>query len=401
MTTLSTGMMRGLLLATSLMLSPEAALAQYQKLLPEPPAGYASHGFGEAIAANERELAVSAPAGDGYVSIYRRSGGQWRLTQHLVSTDTDSYGYRLAMGDSWLAVANRNTEVTGWPNYIDVYRRAADGWVFDQRLDSPAPGSAGYIHHLAVSENSLLVGLVRMSGEGDITHRQLYDFRRENGSWVSPHALLPPYSSTQFGKALAASSRWLVTSDPLARPGAAYGAVSVFAPVGDEWTHLSLITSSVGQGAWFGNAVALCGQRLAVSTVAITASSVPVGWGGRVDIFEGDPSQWSSNRPAPAVLTQADRWFGRSLACSASTMVIGGDTFRTFYSAPLSEPRVVRTHVLSDPEAYGNGLTFAVVGGDVIVGDQLGPVVEGVPRGTGAVYIFAGVGESIFAHGFE
>lgn len=381
-----------LLSATSL----AGVLQAQQTLRPEPPSGYAAGLFGEEMAAVGAEVAITAGR---MISIYRRSGGGWHAVQHLPA-EPDFPMYRLAMAKSWMAVATRDVGVSGWPNYIDLYRRVGNDWTFAQRLNSPMEGTGGYVSKMAMTDTSVAVTLDELRDDGSISRRRVYVYDLNGDVWGAPQQLSPPYYSLMFGEGLAASEDKLIVVDSTIILPGGRGAVSTFVRKDGAWHHASVLSSHVSADYRFGHAIAICGRYLAVSSIA-SHSTPPPETQGFVTIYRGEPEQWTADADSIVTPVGYDATFGDRLACSESTLAIGSARTRGAYAVSFDGDRAVGTHFLTDPQASNVNFRLAVAGGDMFVGDPRGPWVSGSPQNDGAVYVFPGVGEFVSTLDFD
>lgn len=361
--------------------------------------------YGHGMAAGDGLVAIGTASTGGYVDIYRRESAGWQFDARVVAIDANSFGYRVALGGGWLAVANRNTAaVNGWPNYVDLFRRDNGGtWVFVQRVDSPAalPFDSGYIDHMAVMANSLVISARRYDGEGGTRDYRTFFYDYANGSWGPARQLVPPYKARFFGADLSVDGDQLAVADPVARVSGSDGVVSIYRRIGLDWVHAAALLSPQPAQLSFGGDVALCGKHLAVLAYPLSGQPLPAQ--NRVFLYEGENVAWAVDgepllSPAPSPSPQYDG-FGSGLSCSDSALAMRSNLRNTAHALSLTGTRTLHQLTVALP-AYDAGETIVVNGGDVLLADHMGP--GGPPSNMrGVVFAFNAAVDSIFVHGFD
>ncbi|WP_386071109.1 hypothetical protein ACFJIW_10850 [Tahibacter sp. UC22_41] len=358
--------------------------------------------YGHGLAVGDGFAAIGTGSSGGFVDVYRRDGGGWQFETSLLPTDSNAFGYRVALGGGWLAVANRNISASGWPNYIDLFRRDGGNWTFRQRVAMPfsSANSAGYVEKLVVSADALVASTLNIAVEGEIASIRTYAFDFVDGSWGTAQLLQPPYTANFFGESLALSGDLLAVSTWRDRVGPSTGAVSLFRRSGTAWTHVTVVTSPTPAQLDVGASIALCGNRLAVLAQPLPEQPGPVQ--NRVLTYTGSGPVWSSEgapllSPTASPNPQYDS-FGKRLACSDSALAMM-DSQAGKAAVSLTGPRTVQTLSVALP-SHSPGDSIAVHGGDVLVADYMGPL--GPPNAMpGIVFAFNGAIDAIFAHGFD
>jgi len=382
-----------------------ADAAAQERLLPELAPAHAVAWFGDSAASHGAELVVGAPAGVGFAMVYRRSDAGWTPVQRLTPDVLRAYGYRVAIGSGWIAVAGRDLDALGWPTSIDLYRSTPSGWQFTQRVASPWPGLDGYVWSMAVTTDSLVVGLVRSDAEGGVIGRSVFVYDRSAGTnvWQTPQELVEPACPfAHAGYALDASDSVLVITDPRARPAGANGGACSFVRDAGHWRFRRLTSSpQPAQTHSYGNAVAVCGDTVAVSTVASGTAPEPDGYVSAFHVNDLPEPVLEAAPITPPPGTANARFFGTRLACDGNVVAIGGTESRRVFTATVHGARSVQEVQITDATMH-LPRSLAVAGGDVLVGDPGSPFTSPAPPGNiGVVYVFRGAGETLFAHGFE
>lgn len=367
------------------------------------PSSTAGGWYGHGLAVGDGFAAIGTGSSGGFVDIYHRDGSGWQFDASVQPIDGNAFGYRVALGGGWLAVANRNIAVSGWPNYIDLFRRDGGSWTFRQRVAMPfsSGNSAGYVQSLVVSADALVASTLSFGLEGEYAAWRTYVFDFVAGSWGTAQPLQPPYAANFFGESLALSGDLLAVSTWRDRVGPSTGAVSLFRRSGGTWSHVTVLSSPAPAQLDFGASIALCGNRLAVLARPLPGQPTPVQ--NRVLTYTGSGPFWSLDG-APILSSVAAPnpqydIFGTKLACSESGLAMSGTLARTVAAVSLTGARTVQTLSVALP-SYAPGDSIAVHGGDVLVADYMGPV--GPPNAMpGVVFAFNGAIDSIYVHGFD
>lgn len=375
-----------------------------QKLVPVLAPGHSVAMFGENLAVQGGDLVVAAPAGDGFVEIYRHAGKGWTPVQRLVPVETNNYGYRLATSREWLAVASRNVSGPNWQSYVDLYRRGPEEWEFVQRVSSPEQDSVGYVRKMAVTSHALMVGIERYDFNGNIVSRDVYVYSYAEGSWGSPQLLAPPAgASADFGYAIAAVDDALAISDPGDSSGGRNGVVWTYTRGAGAWVRGAMIGNSRPRPLFFGSQLAFCGgkDRLTVSTTNISGGATPT---GIVSVYRGGGGGWSIDGPElvpPSGVPWAG-FFGRILACDAGSVIVGSIASQGVHVTALAGARVLQPIAVLDPDAVSPGFALALDGGSVMLGDPNGPPAPSAPsQRIGTVFVFDKAIDVVFPDGFE
>lgn len=224
------------------------------------------------------------------------------------------------------------------------------------------------------------------------------------------------------------------TTDPDNDAASDAGAVSVFVRTGSGWTHQAYLkASNIGEQDLFGHRVALSddGDTLAVAAIFEDGSSKGVGGlinegatnSGAVYIFVRDGADWDHQAYVKATNTEADDFFGSSIALSSDgdTLAIGaanedsgaagvgGDQTNNGVSASGAVYVYIRTNTVWQYQAYvkatntdagdnfGNSVALSADGDWLAVGAPGEASNATAPKGdqnnnskprSGAVYIY-------------
>lgn len=109
----------------------------------------AGDNFGNSVATNGTAVAVTASR-DGSVYIFEKDGAVWTQRQKLTSPDQDPFGGSVAMHGS--------TMVVGQAGGVHLFEHDGATWGFAQRLIPADPVLATFGRHVAIDDDSILVG---------------------------------------------------------------------------------------------------------------------------------------------------------------------------------------------------------------------------------------------------
>lgn len=201
--------------------------------------------LGSAVAIDDAgtRVALGAPAIDGYVHVYHRTGTAWALEAALrpeVPGARSGFGHTLSMSADGTKLAVSFDDV----EQVDVFTRTDTSWARTASL-TPSVASREFGDALAFSGDGevLLIGAPAL--------RRVFRFD-DAGGWSETAILEPAVRRTDFGQGVAAD---------FTGARVAVGAIDrayVFTWDGSEWTEESLLIGDVGDE--FGADVALSGD---------------------------------------------------------------------------------------------------------------------------------------------
>jgi MYXO-CTERM domain-containing protein len=198
--------------------------------------------------------------------------------------------------------------------------RAAPAWVETQRLvASDNVFDDEFATAVAVSAETMVIGAFRDDDQG-MDSGSAYVFRRSAGAWDETAKLLPGDgdAADAFGRAVAVDGDTIVVTAPDDEAG---GAAYVFVTDGDTWSQQARLTAADGQAGWtFGRSVAISGD-----TVVVGAPRDPhAGFlSGSAYVFVRAGAAWSQEAKlvAPDASPQAE--LGYDVAIDGGVIVVG------------------------------------------------------------------------------
>jgi hypothetical protein len=301
-----------------------------------------------------------------------------------------------------------------------------------------AGNNDGFGGAVAISGDTVVVGARQESGPGDVltSSGAVYVFVRSGNSWTQQGYLRAPNAGADdfFGGSVAIAGDVIAVGahgedataagDPSNNALSNSGAVYVFTRSNSTWTFQSrLKASNAGENDFFGSAVALSGEFLAIGATGEDNNSGSVqsdnnnGFNdGAVYVYVPSGMSWTLDAYLKASTTDAADSFGTALAISGNTLAVG-----SFYDgadgscavfvhdgSTWSEQAVLKGSATLPNDLFG--ASVAISGDTLVVGapaDDVNPqgTITSVDDDSGAAYVFtrtAGVWtESAVLRGFN
>ncbi|MBE2284561.1 MAG: IPT/TIG domain-containing protein [Prosthecobacter sp.] len=419
------------------------------------------------INSTANELASSS----GAAYVFVRSGTVWSQQAYLKASQvsaSDNFGNSVAVSGNTVVVGSPQEdsgtaginstpdELAGNSGAVYVYVRSGTTWTqqaylkSDQVLANNLFGTS-----VAVSGDTILVGTPQEDSsttginstpdEGALNAGAGYVFVRNGTTWtqqaymkVSPENRGYAGADDQFGASVAASGDMVVVGSPgedsttagvnsIPDDGAlGAGAAYVFVRNGTTWTQQACLKASqVTAGDSFGSSVAASGDTVVVGSAGEDSTTAGVNSipdegatsAGAAYVFVRSGGAWTQQAYLKASQVSAGDFFGRSVAVSGNTVVVGAmleDSSTTGIDSTPDEASVdagaayvfVRNGVTWTQQAYlkaaqvsandNFGISVAVSGDTVVAGahqeDGSTTGVNGTPDeaavNSGAAYVF-------------
>ena len=256
----------------------------------------------------------------------------WSLQQELRGFDgapSDQFGYTLASVGNTVFVGAPTKTIGGNANQGAVYVITFTGgrWVQQAELTA-ADGAASdaFGSSLAASGTTLVVGALNKSFGGQVNQGAAYIFTFNGTSWAQTAELAgndgAPGDAFGVSVALAGSSVLIGASDKTIASHAFQGAVYVFTFDGVNWVEQAELTTSNGVTEdSFGRSLAVSG-----STAIIGASTKTIAghaFQGAAYIYAFNGTTWLPHALLTAPDGEANDYFGLSVAISGNTALVG------------------------------------------------------------------------------
>lgn len=199
-------------------------------------------------------------------------------------------------------------------------------------------------------------------------------FARQDGAWVLQAKLVAPYGRAfdAFGAAVALADDTLIVGAPNYSRGDMHhqGAVYVFERDGSAWAHVQTLFMpgqwpAQSSGPFFGSAIAMAGDRLAIGAPQADVASME---SGGVAMFERDAQGWHPTQvirpPNPS------QWgmFGKALLFAGDELLVGSSRENlhsgAVYSFAYSNGEwVMRQRLVGSEVAQSDGFGTALAAG--------------------------------------
>ncbi len=301
--------------------------------------GVPNEEFGRSVAISGNTALVGVPLFDfnisvgnvGKVYVFIRSGTTWTQQTVLI---TPSAGVSALFGESValsgdIAVVGSPGAGTGGTAY--VYGRSGASWTFRQSLPrSDAASGDGFGSAVAISGGVIVVGADRddVGANADQGSAYVFALNTAGTSWVQQAQLTAAdgAASDRFGASVSISGDTAIAGSPSddvganANQGSAY--VVTRPPAGTTWTQQAKLLAADGAASdEFGRSVALSGDIAIVGANLdnIAAASDQ----GSASIFSRSGTTWTQQAQFTAPGGAASDQFGRSVAISGSSAIVG------------------------------------------------------------------------------
>lgn len=332
-------------------------------------AGYESSG-GTGVGADPNDNSALS-AGAAY--IYVRQGGTWVQQAYLKPSNSgagDWFGFSVAISGDIVVIGapyedSNATTINGNGgnnSLLDsgaayVFVRNGSNWTQQAYLKASNVGGQDYFgSRVAVSGNTVVVGAPSEDSYFQPSDNQspesgaAYIFVRDGDTWSQQAILKSPTMVTSrpyyFGSTVAISGDTVIISSPqdpssatgvngnnydIRAPGS--GAAFVFVRNGTQWSREAYLkASNTDINDSFGSSVAISGDTAVVGSFVEASSARGIDGiqsdnsareSGAAYIFERRGSNWSQRAYLKASNSAARNYFGRSVAISGDTVVVG------------------------------------------------------------------------------
>ncbi|MDJ0610038.1 MAG: FG-GAP repeat protein [Kiloniellales bacterium] len=242
----------------------------------------ANDGFGRSVAISGNTVVVGAGGDEdaglqqsGSAYVFQRSGTAWSEQAKLTASDAaaeDFFGSSVAIsGDTVVVGAYRDDDAGNSSGSAYVFQRNGTAWSEQAKLtagDAAAEDLFGF--SVAISGDTVVVGAYRDDDAG-ISSGSAYVFQRNGTTWNEQAKLTAGDAAAgdEFGRSVAISGDTVVAGALLDDDaGNSSGSAYVFQRNGTAWSEQAKLTA--GDGAaddWFGRSVAISGDTALVGAV--------------------------------------------------------------------------------------------------------------------------------------
>ncbi|MXY42882.1 MAG: hypothetical protein F4Y50_02280 [Dehalococcoidia bacterium] len=313
----------------------------YRRIVLDVPDANPGGRLGTSVSVSRDTIVVGAPGTEngndpGAAYVFMRPEDGWG-DQYMISrvakltapdaTSDARHGYSVA--------TDGDTIVVGSPGEgaAYVYTRPDTGW---SDVSSPAKLTAPRIaagsrfgHAVSLSGDSIVVGDPQGGGPG-----VAYVYTKPDAGWADTSSAAKltasdAVSGDRFGYAVSASGDYVLVGAPGNENGEGTGAAYLFAKPDAGWSDTSssakLSASDGAAGDWFGHAVSVSGEFIAVGAYGSDEDQELVD-SGAVYAFRRPQDGWVSSSNAQKVITKDSApgdTFGYAVAVSGDTLAVG------------------------------------------------------------------------------
>ena len=290
-------------------------------------------------------------------------------------------------GNTFVVGAPGNGASHSQPGAAYVYERDANGVLLETKLIASDPyPSAQFGSSVAISGGTVVVGSPEdLGGAG-----AAYVFVRSGSNWVQQAKLIASdrlfglTPNVGFGWSVAIDGDTIVVGAPIRGE---YAGSYVFIRSVAGWSQQAkLVASGPILDIKFGISVAILGDTIVVGSLGDSQNQAAV------FVFQRITTVWAETSKLISVGYSLPEQFGRSVAISGDTIVVGAQDFQNFGAAYVFQRVqgvwIQQQRLVASPVSYSSqfGGSVAISGDTIVVGSPLSDTA------TGAVLIFQRLG---------
>ena len=289
-----------------------------------PPGALTVSSIGSRVAISGDTALVGNSTSNTPVYVFVRDGALWVEQAQLAPEGLQSFSLRAVALDGDTALITNGAFVD---NVVYVFVREGNTWTQQAKLvASDAESVDSFGSSVALSGDIALIGA---RGEDDLGEDAgaAYVFVRDGDTWSQQAKLLAKDGTpgSKFGEAVALDGEVALIGAPGGGiAGGTFasliGAAYIFEREGDSWPERAkLRAADVGDDDSFGRAVALDGETALIGSLADDFGN----GAGAMHQFQRVGTNWIEQRKFTASNASATASFGRSLALSGTTALVG------------------------------------------------------------------------------
>jgi hypothetical protein len=344
----------------------------------------AGHQLGRAVAVSGGTAVIGASFDDhvggtdaGSVYVFVPFGGVWTQQAKLTASDAaegDYFGDSVAVsGDTAVIGAAGNDGVGGdYAGSAYIFVRAGGVWTEQAKLAASDTVTYDYFgYSVAVSGDTAVIGAVG-DEDGGTSAGSAYVFVRSGGVWSQQAKLLASDTAAndEFGDSVAVSGDTVVIGASRHHAGTTgAGSAYVFVRSDGVWTQQAKLTASdAAAGDYFGRSVAVSGDTAVIGAVGDDDGGSSA---GSAYVFVRSGEVWAEQAKLIASDAATDDYFGRSVAVSGGMAVIGtiwGDSAYLFVRSDGSWTQQVKLTPSDTTAGNHFGESVALSGNTAVIG---------------------------------
>ncbi|MFO0580011.1 MAG: MYXO-CTERM sorting domain-containing protein [Polyangia bacterium] len=370
----------------------------------------AGDGFGGAVAYGADTATVGAPGADlgakadaGAAYVFTRSAGAWSEQAKLTASDAsdgDAFGSAVAQGLDNLVVGAPRADATGKADAgaAYVFIRSAGAWSEQGKLtatDAAAGDALGTA--VGLSGDLAAAGAPGADLAGKADAGAGYVFVRIGVAWSQQQKLVASDGSTgdRFGLTLSLSGYTVAVGAPNAAPlaRAGLGAAYLYFRSAGTWSEQAKLFSGDGSpDDHYGSAVAISSDSVIIGAPGFNVGSMTDA--GAFYTARRSGTTWTAEPRRVAPDNGNSYYFGKSVALSSDTAIVGAPFARAAYVFVRSGAAWVEQAKIASPDTAGDsfGNTVALSGDTALIGAPEAKI--GMISYAGAVYVFTRSGTS-------
>ena len=290
--------------------------------------------FGRSVAISGDTMVVGATFDDdsgdasGSAYVFTRSGGSWSQQAKLTASDAaalDNFGRSVAIsGDTVTVGANGDDDGGSGSGSAYVFTRSGGNWSQQAKLTATdAAAGDQFGGSVAISGDTVAAG-ASLDDDCGTDSGSVYVFTRSGSSWIQQAKLTATdgAASDQFGASVAIFGDTVVAGASLDDDGGtSSGSAYVFTRSGGNWSQqVKLFAFDGAAGDQFGISVAISGDTVVVGAYGDDDGGID---SGSAYVFTRGVSSWFLSAKLGASDAAVDDQFGRSVAISGDTVVVG------------------------------------------------------------------------------
>ncbi len=358
---------------------------------------------GDTAVVGAPKMHFNAVAGPGAAYVFTRSGDAWVQQAKLTPSDGlpgDRFGWSVAISGNTIVVGAMwdDVGVNADQGSAYVFTRTAGTWTEQTKLTaSDGLPLEEFGISVEASGDDVIVGATSLADEVGVPPQgSAYVFARSGGTWIEQAELIPSdgYVGDGFGFKVGADGDTAVVGAYKERGG---GSAYVFSRTGGTWTQQAKLTSSDrAAGDQFGFWVGISGQTMVVGALFADGTYADQ---GAAYVFTRAGGVWTEQKKLTASDGRKEDAFGRSVAVSGDTIVVGAQWHNVdgknnqgsaYVFSRTRDTWVERTKLTAADGAEGDhfGVSVGVSGDTAVVGASFNVRGEGPIRPQGAAYVW-------------
>jgi hypothetical protein len=360
--------------------------------------------FGAAVGISGETAVVGAPVDDtaagpnaGSAYVFVRSGTGWSQQAKLTASDAaagDIFGLSVAVTGDTVVVGASGDNMLAGSAYVFV--RSGTSWSQQAKLTaSDAATGDRFGDGVGISGDTVVVGASDAASDAGAA----YVFVRSGTNWSQQAKLTASDAAVfdLFGRTLAVSGDMVVIGAPSddTDAGREAGSAYVFVRSGTSWSQQAKLTASdAAPNDTFGLSVAVSGDTAVVGALD---DDTDAGFdAGSAYVFVRSGTSWSQQAKLTASDASGGNLFGRAVAVSGNTAVVGAQFGNTaagsayvFVRSGTSWSQQAKL-TASDAAAFDFfGAAVAISGDTVVVGALADDTAAGSNAGSAYVFVSA------------